>query len=641
MVMKYSNQYIKNKTFSIIAAAGMSLFAVLCGLFYSSTVSAAPNATNVSTGASSACGIIDKKVMCWGDGAYGKLGTGSLSDSKKPVSVYINAGRTEKITCQWYQIGCKEKTVVHGASALYGKTVSKVSVGTNHACAIAGAAVFCWGKNDKGQLGTGGGSSSQPVAVVKSGGSALSGKEIVDVSAGDDFTCALASDGKVACWGEGDNGRLGTNSTDDKSTPTPIFVQTGSTTTQEVTIRGNTCGSSGKSSGSQSDSSKGRSSPSSSSKGQSSPSSSSSSSTCVPTADRKEMRTTVVQPSALSGKKGVRLAKASEATMCVIAVDANSTALNGNAYCWGKGIDNGSGIPANGADEVRCGEDSPTSRPSSLTTTSTKIFDSSKPTLIPGATLTSVDGQDYVTGLGTDGRAYYWGMYGYEERGSNSNIHTCTIDPCTGMDTIQRSNDNLNVVVAYGTKSTANAAKGNQLNKNRPKVVNGHPGMANYQIKKDNDKPTCNKVTHYGYTKNAVYTPVGKKDATQPPSWPSSQSGFRAVSGNAYNGLFCATNGSAIQCDAHGTSQSSGQTGSGFAQSCGLFGCSPAAPSGPQSVAGSGWLAGKRITQLSTSSTGYTCAVASGTIGCWGVNSNGQLGVGDNKAKNVPTGVGL
>ena len=96
-----------------------------------------------------------------------------------------------------------------------------------------------------------------------------------------------------------------------------------------------------------------------------------------------------------------------------------------------------------------------------------------------------------------------------------------------------------------------------------------------------------------------------------------------------YDDLFCAVATATTQCDGHGGNTKFGQLGNG----------SNLQLSNPQAVISNGWLAGKQITQLSTGSTGYTCAIANGAVGCWGINSNGQLGIGSYSNKNVPTGV--
>lgn len=607
---------------------GFLAFVVVAGLMSqflgvaltAGTVSAATTAkvTDVATGASSACAVAGGQVKCWGEGSKGQLGNGSAKDSTNPVDVYAKTAWAETIPAkrECSLFGCKEiaeKKVRHEASPLGGKSVSKVSVGSSHVCALADAAVYCWGENNKGQLGNGKGGAFQqeaaPVAVIRSGASALKNKEIIDISAGDEFTCALASDGVVACWGEGDNGRLGTNATTDKNIPTAVYSQASSTKTEEMTVKG-TGG-----------------------------------------ASRKETRTVAIPASALYGKKSIKLAKASENTMCAIVVE-------GNAYCWGRGIDDGRNIPASDTVTVACGKDAPTSRPVNGNPR-TIIFESAKPTLIPGATIASADGQSYITGLGTDGKSYYWGMYGYREDNTYSGIDRCVYNPCTDKIVgLQRSNESLTIVLAkpadMGARARDNARAGNRDNRgggsalynaqqyakanggvasggmNNARVTLSNGAVVNFKAN-DSNNNGCNDEVHYGYVKKQTFTQVGQKVTTQPPSWPQSQSGIRASSGSVYDGLFCATVGAGVQCDGHGTKTTSGQLGNGNA----------AQLTGPQAVTQTGWLAGKSVTQLSTSSTGYTCAVATGTVGCWGVNTKGQLGTGDTKARNVPTVVGL
>jgi hypothetical protein len=268
-------------------------------------------------------------------------------------------------------------------------------------------------------------------------------------------------------------------------------------------------------------------------------------------------------------------------------------------------------------------------------------------------------------------------MYGYQENVSYANVATCRVNPCTGKVSIQKTDDlDKRITLAYSSNNSvrSNTNSGNSSGGNNKKTSsnalsraqseansrgkanggvasvsgNGNRATVTYKNGKSETFTTdssngnsCSLKTHYGFTKNVTNNAVGQKVTTTPPSWPQSQAGITAVSGNVYGGLFCAASATGAQCDAHGTSQTEGQTGSGFAQTCKFFSCSPAIPAGPQQVVTTGWLAGKAVSQLSTGSTGYTCAIASGSVGCWGVNTKGQLGVGDKKTKNIPTEVGL
>lgn len=162
--------------------------------------------TAVSTGTNHTCAVVDRVAKCWGDNTSGKLGNNGIFGVSSPATVYTKASP---------------------ASPLYGKSVTKISAGNTHTCAVANARVYCWGNNDYGQLGNRSTwSSNVPVAVTIGGNSALQGKEVVDVTAGNGYTCAAASDGTVACWGRNTNGQLGNNSTTD--TNYPVAVSTGS-----------------------------------------------------------------------------------------------------------------------------------------------------------------------------------------------------------------------------------------------------------------------------------------------------------------------------------------------------------------------------------------------------------------------------
>ena len=100
--------------------------------------------------------------------------------------------------------------------------VTSISAGGAHTCALADGQAYCWGDNTNGQLGNNSTTQSLvPVAVNTSG--VLAGKTVTSISAGNSHTCALA-DGQAYCWGVNTNGRLGNNSTTQMFIPTSVSI---------------------------------------------------------------------------------------------------------------------------------------------------------------------------------------------------------------------------------------------------------------------------------------------------------------------------------------------------------------------------------------------------------------------------------
>ena len=138
--------------------------------------------TDIASGSQSTCVVASGAAYCWGSGSYGVLGNGDNRTYSNPVAVST-------------------------AGVLAGKTVTSIAVGYYHACAIASGDVYCWGYNEYGQLGNSSNvSSNVPVAVTKSG--ALLGKTVTSLLAGSNHTCAIAS-GAVYCWGVNQSGQIG------------------------------------------------------------------------------------------------------------------------------------------------------------------------------------------------------------------------------------------------------------------------------------------------------------------------------------------------------------------------------------------------------------------------------------------------
>jgi alpha-tubulin suppressor-like RCC1 family protein len=91
-----------------------------------------------------------------------------------------------------------------------------VTGGERFSCAaLSNGQIYCWGRNDRGQLGDGT-TFDSPVGVVVNGATGHF------ASAGSDFACAVTLDGSIECWGCNSNGQLGDGSTNDS--PFPVEV---------------------------------------------------------------------------------------------------------------------------------------------------------------------------------------------------------------------------------------------------------------------------------------------------------------------------------------------------------------------------------------------------------------------------------
>lgn len=94
---------------------------------------------------------------------------------------------------------------------------ASISAGGAHTCALTSTGVaYCWGSNDRGQLGD---SSlvlkTVPVPVA-------GGLRFASIAAGYEHTCALTTSGIAYCWGWNASGQLGDGTLTQRTTPTRV-----------------------------------------------------------------------------------------------------------------------------------------------------------------------------------------------------------------------------------------------------------------------------------------------------------------------------------------------------------------------------------------------------------------------------------
>ena len=193
------------------------------------------NAINVYANADFSCAILDKnlgEVKCWGDNSKGQLGYGKkTSYEAQPQTVIrdVDYG-LDYVTVSTGDLTYRTTKLV---------SVKQLALGQNHACALVGESVLCWGDNSKKQLGRGdydnegnaiknGANDYYATAahVVKQNHKTanLINEEthpddfhrnllsVTQITAGLNHTCALLRNRTVICWGDNSKKQLGNTS---------------------------------------------------------------------------------------------------------------------------------------------------------------------------------------------------------------------------------------------------------------------------------------------------------------------------------------------------------------------------------------------------------------------------------------------
>ena len=171
------------------------------------------------------------RVQCWGDNIYGAvshpdtnlrainipytvagIGSPAIEVFGAPYGDHSCAINTAFTAYCWGrnqrgQLGSAVATNVSAAPvAVAGLgAVATLALGGEHSCAATlGGAMRCWGRNREGQLGNG--TAVDSAAVVDVAG--LSGG-VRAIAAGYFHSCAVVSNGRVKCWGSNEYGELG------------------------------------------------------------------------------------------------------------------------------------------------------------------------------------------------------------------------------------------------------------------------------------------------------------------------------------------------------------------------------------------------------------------------------------------------
>ncbi|MCM8806244.1 MAG: FG-GAP-like repeat-containing protein [Candidatus Omnitrophica bacterium] len=137
----------------------------------------------------------DGSVWAWGGNSWGQLGTGNTTDSFYPLKI-------------------------NGLSDIKGISAGGSGIFGIHAMAVkSDGSVWCWGANNKGQLGDGTNTDRYlPVQVKGENGTGFL-SNIRKIAAGGTHSLALDKDGNVWAWGDNTYGQLGNGTNNDSVYP--------------------------------------------------------------------------------------------------------------------------------------------------------------------------------------------------------------------------------------------------------------------------------------------------------------------------------------------------------------------------------------------------------------------------------------
>lgn len=211
---------------------------------------------DVEAGGNHTCARSPDAAHCWGQNDYGQCGTGPVAEGERPernipsplaVAALVGADEisiASKRTCfraegavkcfgynnyvgELLGVGSVEEMVLEPAAVTGLTDASRIVTHDDHACAIRGERLACWGAGSNGMLGNGEARSSKTpfevasaiatIAAEPSVAPTLAPVESLPVSAqlalGRKHVCTVIEGGRVRCFGENMVGQLGIGST--------------------------------------------------------------------------------------------------------------------------------------------------------------------------------------------------------------------------------------------------------------------------------------------------------------------------------------------------------------------------------------------------------------------------------------------
>lgn len=180
---------------------------------------------HLATGLDHSCAIRSNgDLFCWGSGTQGQLGNDAGADAAQPTptasglkfrAIAANGSRTCGITdsgaSYCWGDGAQSPTLINPTVQF-----REIAIGSKVTCGINDSGkVFCWGKNNSGAIGNGATDADEvaPVAIQST-------ETFRSLAAGAESVCGITTAGATYCWGANDKGQLGLGDTSMRSTPT-------------------------------------------------------------------------------------------------------------------------------------------------------------------------------------------------------------------------------------------------------------------------------------------------------------------------------------------------------------------------------------------------------------------------------------
>ena len=170
-----------------------------------SPVSATLKFETLRAGPGHVCGVTTSaETYCWGWNNLGQLGDGTTEYTPTPTRVSSN------LKFESLAVGGGNVIIDDGAGT---------SANSGFSCGLASGKAYCWGANNRGQLGIGttGNFVSIPQPVA-------GGHTFVALRAGGFHACGLVADGSAYCWGNNDAGQIGDGSFKSSAAPKEVVA---------------------------------------------------------------------------------------------------------------------------------------------------------------------------------------------------------------------------------------------------------------------------------------------------------------------------------------------------------------------------------------------------------------------------------